>query len=88
MTDILDVFPGAGLGQDEVVTEGELGEGEPGAVREDVEPEERGEALLCAPNRDTSQPVPEDAGDQTVLYLLPLFLTVQSLTRLHQPASN
>ena len=38
-THILDMFPGAGFLDDEVVSEGELGEGEPGTVGEDREPE-------------------------------------------------
>ena len=33
------MFPGAGFLDDEVVSEGELGEGEPGTVGEDREPE-------------------------------------------------
>ena len=81
---VLDGLPGAPLGEDQLVGEGELGDGEPGAVREEVEP---GPGPPAAVQTDQLQPrpLPEDPGDEGVLYLHHLRVRVQQVGGLHQP---
>ena len=87
---ILNVFPGAGLRDDEVVTEAQLREGEPGTVGEDGEPEVREHPLAGGSYPHLVQPLPQQTCDQTVLYLLHLLITlpVEAAPSLHQLGSN
>ena len=62
---ILDAAPVAGLAGHHWVEEGQLGDGEPGAVREEVEP---GGGAGQHAQLDLAETLPENPRDQRVLY--------------------